>query len=106
MILNIKNDGVVNLADVFERQPKAFDEYVLSQESLTIVEGDKILAEIKPWYMIKGDQRIKNLHVKFSEKNKHPWIPFALMVIFKYAKLFDPRFRFFQNNKEVKVTKL
>lgn len=106
MVINIENDKINFLSDVFKRRPKAFDEYVLSQESLTIVEGNKILAEIKPWNMIKGDQRINNPHVKFSEQNKHPWIPFALMVIFKYAKLFDPRFRFYQNNKEVKVSKL
>jgi len=107
MVINIAHDGIKCLSQVFKKRPGLFRQWSASDESLTIVDQNKIVAEISPWNQIECNNAAYTQYRKFRDKNKFAWLPFAIMVGQGLAHLYDNRFDSYANGeKKIRVTQL
>jgi hypothetical protein len=105
MVINIANDSIGYLSEIFKYRPSQFNEYARNGECITVVDGYKIVAEIKPWNIVVNDSPTHNTYLKWKHKNQFDWLPFSVMVNRGLATLFDDRYDSYSGGK-IRVTKL
>ena len=91
MIVNIKNRKWDELSMLFCGDDYTWNAYCTSNENVTVVDGDKLVAEIKSFNQFRNNRKAWEAHENYSNGWTN-WLPTRIMAKEGLLELFDSRF--------------